>query len=196
MGITNLFGVPQTGFSDDTPMIFDDMIHKAKIEIDENGSVAAAASATMSRSMTFFESEPIKFHCDHPFVFMINDRVSQEILFAGVYRGPGNWIHLNSNDFFVVVVVETQVLFEYKNRWNKEYGAKSRIFLFKLRYLLRCLDRLLIWWYKTHTYVNIITKIKSMLHKLNQMTVNIFFTNKLRALKHIVQKCFHYFKFL
>lgn len=90
MGIDNLFGVPLTGFSDDTPVSFDDMMHKAKIEIDEEGSVAAAATATMSRSMSFMKPEPVNFHCDHPFVFMINDRVTQEVLFAGVYRGPNN----------------------------------------------------------------------------------------------------------
>lgn len=90
MGIKNLFRTPLTGFSDETPVTFDDMIHKAKIEIDEDGSVAAAATATMSRSLTFMDAEPIEFHCDHPFIFMINDLVSQEILFAGVYRGPNN----------------------------------------------------------------------------------------------------------
>lgn len=90
MGINNLFGANLNGFSDHTPVSFDDMVHKAKIEIDEEGSVAAAATATMSRSMTFMQQEPVKFHCDHPFIFMINDRVSQEILFAGVYRGPNN----------------------------------------------------------------------------------------------------------
>ena len=64
---------------------YDDVIHKAKIDIDEEGSVASAATAAiMSRGMDI----PFEFNCDHPFIFMINDRVTHEILFAGVYRGP------------------------------------------------------------------------------------------------------------
>ncbi|XP_055307140.1 serine protease inhibitor 88Ea-like [Sitodiplosis mosellana] len=90
MGIKNLFGSPLTGYSDEASLSFDDMVHKAKLEIDEDGSVAAAATSTMSRSMTFMQPEPVQFHCDRPFVFMINDRVSHEVLFAGVYRGPNN----------------------------------------------------------------------------------------------------------
>lgn len=90
MGVKNLFGAPLTGFSDETAVSFDDMVHKAKIEIDEEGSVAAAATATMGRSLPIMELEPVQFHANHPFIFMINDRASQEILFAGIYRGPNN----------------------------------------------------------------------------------------------------------
>lgn len=91
MGVKNLFGTSAdlSGFSTTAGLYFEDAIHKAKIEIDEDGSTAAAAVATFSRSLKFDEpKEPTKFHCDHPFVFMINDRVSTEVLFAGVYRGP------------------------------------------------------------------------------------------------------------
>lgn len=91
MGVKNLFGTSAdlSGFSTTAGLYFEDAIHKAKIEIDEDGSTAAAAVATFSRSLKFDEpKEPTKFHCDHPFVFMIKDRVSTEVLFAGVYRGP------------------------------------------------------------------------------------------------------------
>lgn len=91
IGVRNLFGTlaDLSGFSTTMDLHFDDAIHKAKIEIDEDGSTAAAAVATFSRSLKFDEpTEPIAFHCDHPFVFMINDRISTEVLFAGVYRGP------------------------------------------------------------------------------------------------------------
>lgn len=68
---------------------FDTVIHKAIIEIDEEGTKASAATAAISRGGISFGDAP-EFHCDHPFIFMINDLVSQEVLFAGVYRGPGN----------------------------------------------------------------------------------------------------------
>ena len=64
---------------------FDGAIHKAKIDIDEEGSVAAAATG-MTITKGFIR--PDEFHCDHPFIFMINDRVTHEVLIAGVYRGP------------------------------------------------------------------------------------------------------------
>lgn len=75
-----------SGFSENISVSFDDMIHKAKIEVDEEGSTAAAATGIMSRAMPMFKPEPIKFHCNHPFAFTINDRATEEILFAGIYR--------------------------------------------------------------------------------------------------------------
>lgn len=90
IGIQHLFG-SDSDFSDFTKNIhitFDDMIHKAVIEADEDGAVAAAATGIFTFANAIMETEPINFHCDHPFIFMINDRIANEILFAGVYRGP------------------------------------------------------------------------------------------------------------
>lgn len=66
---------------------FNDAIHKAKISIDEDGTVAAAVSAIL----TFRSSrplDPIKFICSHPFIYFLFDHVSQTILFIGVYSSP------------------------------------------------------------------------------------------------------------
>lgn len=81
MGIDKLIHGELNGYAD-VPVTFDDIVHKAVIEMDENGAVAAAATGSFARSM------PDEFHCDHPFIFTINDRITQEILFAGVFRGP------------------------------------------------------------------------------------------------------------
>lgn len=81
MGIDNLIHGNLSGFAN-VPVTFDDIVHKAVIEIDEDGAVAAAATGSFARSM------PEEFYCDHPFIFTINDRITQEILFAGVFRGP------------------------------------------------------------------------------------------------------------
>lgn len=76
-----------TGFSDTAKISFNDAIHKAKIEVDENGSRAAAATVIFS-----FRSsrpiEPVVFHANHPFLYMIYDYKTRAILFAGVFRGP------------------------------------------------------------------------------------------------------------
>lgn len=89
MGVGNLFDADSnfTGFAEKTELKLDDAIHKAKIEINEEGSTAAAATVLFS-----FRSsrplEPSEFHCNHPFLFLIHDQKSKEILFAGVYKGP------------------------------------------------------------------------------------------------------------
>lgn len=89
MGVKNLFEPTAnlTGFSDAKNLQLDDAVHKAKIEVNEEGSTAAAATVLFS-----FRSsrplEPAQFFCDHPFMFLIYDHKSKAILFAGVYRGP------------------------------------------------------------------------------------------------------------
>lgn len=90
MGIYHLIGASSnlTDLSEDYTIAFDEMIHKAVIEVDEEGSVAAAATSTISTRNAFAQEKVSLFHCDHPFLFLINDQVSQEVLFAGVYRGP------------------------------------------------------------------------------------------------------------
>lgn len=65
------------------------MAHKAKIEVDEKGSTAAAATAMEPfPARAVYRPKPMKFNCDHPFVFVIHDERFDEILFAGIYRGP------------------------------------------------------------------------------------------------------------
>lgn len=89
MGIKTLFGSTAnlTGFSNDVNLQLDDAVHKAKIEVNEEGSTAAAATVLFS-----FRSsrplEPAQFFCDHPFMFLIYDHKSRAVLFAGLYRGP------------------------------------------------------------------------------------------------------------
>lgn len=89
LGIHELFQphANLTGFSADTNLSIDDAVHKAKIEVNEEGSTAAAATVLIS-----FRSarplEPAQFFCNHPFMFFIYSHKSKAILFNGVYRGP------------------------------------------------------------------------------------------------------------
>lgn len=89
MGLNELFlpSANLTGFSSDTNLNLGEAVHKAKIEVNEEGSTAAAATVLIS-----FRSarplEPAQFFCDHPFMFFIYSRKSKAILFNGVYRGP------------------------------------------------------------------------------------------------------------
>lgn len=89
MGVGDLFNksADLSSFTGNRDIFFSDATHKAKVSIDENGTVAAAATAVF----TFRSSrplEPIKFRCNHPFIYFIYDNVSQSILFIGVYKKP------------------------------------------------------------------------------------------------------------
>ena len=68
-----------------------DILHKAFIEVNEEGTEAAAATsvimATKSAAMPD-EKKPIVFRADRPFTYMIVHRPSQTILFMGKLINP------------------------------------------------------------------------------------------------------------
>lgn len=89
MGVGDLFknSSDLTALTGGNEVLFNDAVHKAKVSIDENGTVAAASTAMF----TFRSSrplEPIEFICNHPFLYFIYDNLSQTILFMGVYNSP------------------------------------------------------------------------------------------------------------
>nr|XP_012222669.1 PREDICTED: thiamine transporter 2-like [Linepithema humile] len=65
-----------------------DAVHRARIEVTEEGTTAAAATAIFS-----FRSsrpiEPVIFNANHPFIYLIYDKQSHSILFTGIFRTPG-----------------------------------------------------------------------------------------------------------
>ncbi|KAG5896628.1 hypothetical protein JTB14_009536 [Gonioctena quinquepunctata] len=64
-----------------------DALHKAKIEVNEQGTKAAAATVLFSfRSSR--PAEPAQFICNHPFIYVIYEKVQNAVLFAGVFRKP------------------------------------------------------------------------------------------------------------
>lgn len=89
MGLGDLFDTRAdlSEFSEVQSLKFDDALHQAKIDVNEDGSIAAAAAVVFLTSR-FPPRNPIQFICNHPFLFLIHDRKSKNILFAGVYRGP------------------------------------------------------------------------------------------------------------
>ena len=58
------------------------VIHKSFLEVNEEGSEAAAATGVLVGVTSIAPSPPI-FKADHPFVFFIRDNKSQNILFLG-----------------------------------------------------------------------------------------------------------------
>jgi serpin B len=64
-------------------------IHKAFVDVNEEGTEAAAATGIAMRSMAMTrEQPPIIFRADHPFLFLIRDNRSGGILFMGRVTDP------------------------------------------------------------------------------------------------------------
>jgi serpin B len=69
----------------DIPLVISNVMHKADITVDEEGSEAAAATS-VGIALTSFHG----FIVNRPFVYMIRERASGTILFMGVMRDPGD----------------------------------------------------------------------------------------------------------
>jgi serpin B len=64
-------------------------IHKAYIDVNEEGTEAAAATGIVMRSMVMARPQPpIVFRADHPFLFLIRDNRYGAILFMGRIIDP------------------------------------------------------------------------------------------------------------
>lgn len=87
MGLTDAFNEKAnfSNMTEDTLMI-SDVIQKAVIKVDEEGTVAAAATATLMAGTAYMP--PVVFQADHPFLFVIYDRKSGVLLFMGQVVNP------------------------------------------------------------------------------------------------------------
>lgn len=76
---------------DDADLFISSVIHQAFIDVNEQGTEAAAATAVvmMDATTAIGNSKPvINFIADHPFVFVIQDNESGNILFMGKVANP------------------------------------------------------------------------------------------------------------
>jgi serpin B len=70
-------------------LFLNQVIHQAFFALDENGVVAAAATAaSMNVTSTPVKTPPVQLAADHPFLFFIVDLKSQEMLFMGKVAQP------------------------------------------------------------------------------------------------------------
>lgn len=93
MGMPNAF-IPfvadLSGMNDGNGNLWiDEVYHKAYVDVNEEGTEAAAATAGVIEMGSDFSFEPIPvFRADHPFMFLIQDNDTGNILFMGRMMNP------------------------------------------------------------------------------------------------------------
>jgi len=92
MGMVSAFNPGIADFSgmDGTKSLYiSDVLHKAFVNVDEEGTEAAAATAvTVGLTAAYVERHIPVFRADHPFVFLIRDNSTGSILFMGRISNP------------------------------------------------------------------------------------------------------------
>jgi serpin B len=79
-----------SGITGAKDLFISDVLHKAFVEVNEEGTEAAAATAIIMELTATPGEEPerIVFDCDHPFLYMIQHQETGTILFMGVMENP------------------------------------------------------------------------------------------------------------
>ncbi len=75
-----------SGMTEGEELWISDVIHKAFVAVDENGTEAAAATAVMMVGAA--PGGPVEFTMDRPFIFLIRDIETNTILFIGRVLNP------------------------------------------------------------------------------------------------------------
>uniref|UniRef100_A0A0E9XSB5 Serpin B6 n=1 Tax=Anguilla anguilla TaxID=7936 RepID=A0A0E9XSB5_ANGAN len=90
MGMEDAFDVTKSDFSGMSPsneLVVSKVVHKSFVEVNEEGTEAAAASAGIMM-LRCARPPPISFIADHPFLFFIKHNPTQSILFYGRFCSP------------------------------------------------------------------------------------------------------------
>jgi serpin B len=78
-----------SGMEPKRELYISDVVHKAFIDVDEEGTEAAAATAVPMPAGAAPQTEkPPEFRADHPFLFLIQDNETGSILFIGRLMKP------------------------------------------------------------------------------------------------------------
>ena len=93
MGVVRAFDAENAQFGKmaptPPPLYISNAFHKAFIEVDEKGTEAAAATAVVMAEGTGMPiAPPVTFHVDHPFLFLLRDKLSGAVLFMGRVEDP------------------------------------------------------------------------------------------------------------
>ena len=73
----------------EVPLRIDEILQKVRVQLDEEGTKAAAATAAIVACMALIpEEEPVEVRADRPFAFVIADAETESVCFAGVVENP------------------------------------------------------------------------------------------------------------
>lgn len=91
LGMRDAFAYPQADFSGidgSRELHVSAVFHKAFVEVQEEGTEAAAATAVTMRDGSAMGMQPARFQADRPFLFLIRERATGMILFLGRVQTP------------------------------------------------------------------------------------------------------------
>jgi serpin B len=91
MGMSDAFDLTRADFSGMTgtkDLFLSAVLHKAFVEVNEEGTEAAAATGGVISTTSVEIAPPPIFLADHPFVFLIQDNNTKSILFLGRVTDP------------------------------------------------------------------------------------------------------------
>ncbi|OCT76390.1 hypothetical protein XELAEV_18031590mg [Xenopus laevis] len=88
MGMVDAFSEGKANLSgvSDVPLYVSKVVHKAFVEVNEKGTVAAAATGVQIEPKMLVI--PRTFKANHPFVFFIKHKETDTVLFFGKYKSP------------------------------------------------------------------------------------------------------------
>ena len=86
MGMPHAFSDADfSGMTGQRDLFISKIVHKAYVDVNEEGTEAAAATAVIMDKAAFF---PLAFRADHPFIFLIRENKTGSILFLGRIVDP------------------------------------------------------------------------------------------------------------
>lgn len=77
-----------SGIDGSKSLYISDVVHKAYVKVDEDGTEAAAATAVIMARTSLIIEEPIELNINRPFIFIIRKVDSNSILFIGRIMNP------------------------------------------------------------------------------------------------------------
>jgi len=77
-----------SGMTENRELLISDVVHKAFVSVDEEGTEAAAATGVIMGLTSAPVDPPVEVTIDHPFIFLIHDIDTGAILFVGRVLNP------------------------------------------------------------------------------------------------------------
>ncbi len=89
LGMELAFGMRAdfSGFTGNRDLYISDVVHKAFVKVDEEGTEAAAATAVVMNMLSMPET-PVKMEINKPFMFLVQDNTTGSIVFMGRVMNP------------------------------------------------------------------------------------------------------------